>query len=354
MTLQRLVLDRQTTVLEPGHGTPHGELDNLKRAHEMLQLAGSPKELRRVADYGEAMRYAALKAGMGVEAQNEAAELTIRAMREIGTMLIEAELRGGDRRSEGFKVPAENFETLPALLDMQPSPARKYSMKCQQIARIPEERFEARLAGERAARRELTSAAMYRYARNLLRDESREGIVLPEGEFPVLYADPPWEYSNSGFEDSAASHYPTMPTERLAAAEGEGDLAWEVRRRAAENAVLFMWATNPLLEDALRVMNAWGFEYKTNMVWVKNRGPRMGFYVMGRHELLLIGVRGSSLPRQGSQPPSVLDAPVGAHSAKPHEVYDLVESMYAGPYLELLARNRREGWTPFGDEVGNG
>jgi N6-adenosine-specific RNA methylase IME4 len=195
---------------------------------------------------------------------------------------------------------------------------------------------------------------MYRYARNLLRDESREGIVLPEGEFPVLYADPPWEYSNSGFEDSAASHYPTMPTERLAAAEGEGDLAWEVRRRAAENAVLFMWATNPLLEDALRVMNAWGFEYKTNMVWVKNRGPRMGFYVMGRHELLLIGVRGSSLPRQGSQPPSVLDAPVGAHSAKPHEVYDLVESMYAGPYLELFARNRREGWTPFGDEVGNG
>ncbi len=79
---------RQITVLEPGQ--PHGELDNLKVAHEMLQLAGSPKELRRVADYAEAMRYAALKAGMGVEAQNEAAELTIRAMREIGTMLIEA------------------------------------------------------------------------------------------------------------------------------------------------------------------------------------------------------------------------------------------------------------------------
>jgi len=344
---------RQITVLEPGHGTPHGELDNLKHAHEMLQLAGSPKELRRVADYGEAMRYAALKAGMGVEAQNEAAELTIRAMREIGTMLIEAELRTGPRNS--IDSPGESI-TLPALLDMQRSQALKYSMKCQQIARIPEERFEARLAGERADRQELTSAAMYRYARNLLRDESREGIVLPEGEFPVLYADPPWEYDNSGLGGSASQHYSTMSTDRLAAAEGEGGLAWEVRRRTAENAVLFMWATNPLLEDALRVMNAWGFEYKTNMVWVKNRATygKLGFYVMGRHELLLIGVRGSSLPRQGSQPPSVLDAPVGAHSAKPHEVYGLVESMYAGPYLELFARNRREGWTPFGDEVGNG
>ncbi len=177
------------------------------------------------------------------------------------------------------------------------------------------------------------------------RAEVREA-VLPPGIYRVFYADPPWEYNNSGFVTSAAQQYDTMPTDAIC--------EMEIAPHAADNAVLFMWATNPLLPDALRVMEAWGFEYKTNMVWVKPK-TIAGFYVRGQHELLLIGVRGSMLPEITPLPPSVIQAPVSVHSAKPHEVYDTIEAMYPhGPYLELFARNRHDGWEAFGNEVPHG
>ncbi|PLS85491.1 MAG: hypothetical protein CYG60_12300 [Actinobacteria bacterium] len=173
---------------------------------------------------------------------------------------------------------------------------------------------------------------------------------MPDGVYRVIYADPPWEYANSGLGGSAESHYPTMSTDDLC-----GDFADDVKARAADDAVLFMWATNPLLTDAIRVMEAWGFEYKTNLAWVKNQATygKLGFYVRGKHELLLVGVRGSMIPEEERRPESVVAAPLGKHSKKPHEFYELVESMYpSGPYLELFARNKRSGWSSFGNQLG--
>ena len=165
--------------------------------------------------------------------------------------------------------------------------------------------------------------------------------ALTNRTFTVITADPPWQYSNSGFSTSAEAHYPTMPTDAIA--------AMPVADYAASNAVLFLWATNPLLPDALEVMRAWGFEYKTNMVWVKDRHVA-GFYCYGQHELLLIGVKGSAIPEY--VPSSLIQAPVSRHSAKPESVYELIERMYPhGPYLELFARAEREGWATFGNEV---
>ena len=181
-----------------------------------------------------------------------------------------------------------------------------------------------------------------------LQDEfGPQPVPLPPGVYNVIYADPPWQYDNSGFSTSAEQHYPVMPTEDLC------DL--DIETRAADNAVLFMWATNPLLMDALQVMGAWGFNYKTNLVWVKNKAVA-GFYVRGQHELLLIGIRGSCLPTLEPRPVSVIQANVGEHSAKPHSVYELIETMYPGStYLELFARNTRKGWQSYGNELnGNG
>lgn len=161
------------------------------------------------------------------------------------------------------------------------------------------------------------------------------------GRFPVIYADPPWQYSNTGFAQSVANQYPTMPTPDIC--------EMPVPDKSTTNAVLLLWATNPLLEDAMRVMAAWGFDYKTNFVWTKEQHMG-GFYCLGQHELLLVGVRGSSLPKDGSLVGSHLRFPRGEHSAKPQEVYALIEKMYDGPYLELFARNKRDGWTSFGNE----
>ncbi len=169
---------------------------------------------------------------------------------------------------------------------------------------------------------------------------------LPEGIFDVFYADPPWEYDNSELGGAAQKHYKTMNIEAICQMEVAGIVA--------DNAVLFLWATNPLLPEALRVMGSWGFNYKTNICWVKEgRGTygELGFYVSGGHELLLLGTRGSMLP-EGDKPLSVIRSLKGKHSKKPNCVYGMIERMYPrGRCFEIFARNTRQGWEVWGDEV---
>lgn len=164
---------------------------------------------------------------------------------------------------------------------------------------------------------------------------------IKDGAFPVIYADPPWEYSNTGLGGNVADKYPTMDTDAIC--------AMPIGQKATSNAVLFLWATNPLLEDALRVVKAWGFEYKTNIAWTKTT-QTTGFYCYGRHELLLICVRGACLPKPGSIGASHIHAATDEHSKKPDVFYELIERMYDGPYLEMFARRPRKGWTAFGNE----
>lgn len=163
-------------------------------------------------------------------------------------------------------------------------------------------------------------------------------------EFPVLYADPPWQYEHVETTDLRAieNQYTTMTAGALA------DLTVPV----AEHAVLFLWATNPKLPEALQVMAAWGFAYRTNMVWVKDR-IGMGYYVRGQHELLLIGKRGElPVPAPSDRPSSLIQAPRSEHSAKPEIVYDLIERMYPGlAKVELFARQQRPGWASWGHQA---
>lgn len=177
------------------------------------------------------------------------------------------------------------------------------------------------------------------------RDELQNPTNLPDGVFQVVYCDPPWQYSNSGFNSSAEQHYPTMNMDELK--------AMPVKGMRAENAVMFMWATNPLLKEAIELMEAWGFEYKTNIAWVKDRQINLGFYVYGKHELLLIGTNGSMLPI-GEKPSSVMTGTNRIHSKKPESTYELIEGMYPQlKYIELFARNTpRKGWVKWGNEVG--
>jgi N6-adenosine-specific RNA methylase IME4 len=183
-------------------------------------------------------------------------------------------------------------------------------------------------------------------SRSDLRDEMRELATptvlqeLPEGQFNVIYADPPWQYANSGISGAAENHYPTMTTEDIC----------NMNVPSAENSVLFLWATNPLLEDALRVCNAWSFNYKTNIAWIKERAGQ-GFYVKGQHELLFICVKGSFRPNDSLYVRSVVDAVREEHSRKPQKFYEIIETLYPnGKYLELFSRNKRERWVMWGNQ----
>jgi N6-adenosine-specific RNA methylase IME4 len=167
--------------------------------------------------------------------------------------------------------------------------------------------------------------------------------ALPIDQFSVIYCDPPWRYEHASTPSRAIElHYPTMTLD-------------EIKRLdvpAAPAAALFLWATSPKLAEALEVVDAWGFGYRTCMVWVKDK-IGMGYYVRQQHELLLIGRRGDMpLPDETTLPSSVVTAPRGRHSEKPPEFYDVIEAMYPGyPKVELFARAAREGWQSWGNEV---
>ena len=178
-----------------------------------------------------------------------------------------------------------------------------------------------------------------------LKRREREALPkpsLPVGKYRVIYADPPWQYSNSGFNQSAEAHYPTMPTSDIC------DIS--IAQLCTPETVLFLWATNPLLPEALTVMDAWGFEYKTNIVWNKGSAPGIGWYVKSKHELLLIGA-GTQTAHPITKPNSYFDAKRGIHSRKPSIVYEIIESMYNGPYVELFARTKRDDWDSWGNEL---
>jgi N6-adenosine-specific RNA methylase IME4/ParB-like chromosome segregation protein Spo0J len=178
---------------------------------------------------------------------------------------------------------------------------------------------------------------------------SNQSAPLPcDRRYPVIYADPPWAFDvydvDSGLARAAAAHYPTMPLEAIR--------ALPVADLSTPDAVLFLWTTSPHLEKAMTVLPAWGFEYRTNIVWVKH-APGLGYWVRNQHEVLLIGARGQMRsPPEGSRPASVIHAARREHSRKPDEAYELIEAMYPElPKIELFARSAREGWTVWGNQA---
>jgi N6-adenosine-specific RNA methylase IME4 len=171
-------------------------------------------------------------------------------------------------------------------------------------------------------------------------------VSLPR--YRVIYADPPWSYDDAGVRGGVDHHYPTLDADALA--------TLPVHLLAEPDAVLFMWATYPLLPDALRTMAAWGFTYKTiAFQWVKqNRKADTDFVGMGRWtrgntEPCLLGVRGKPKRTGAASVRQVVRAPVAKHSAKPPEVRDrIVDLLGDVPRIELFAREQADGWESTG------
>jgi N6-adenosine-specific RNA methylase IME4 len=179
--------------------------------------------------------------------------------------------------------------------------------------------------------------------------------AVPEGLFSTIVADPPWRYGNTSTRGAAEDHYPTMSIEELC----ELDIA---RDRAADQAHLYLWSTAAHLPDAFSVLTAWGFDYKTYLVWVK---PQMGMgnYFRVSTELVLFGVKGDMRTNDRGLM-NWFEAKRAKHSAKPRWFRELVMKASPGPYLELFARcektevlhscqcsNCTDGWTTWGNQA---
>lgn len=198
----------------------------------------------------------------------------------------------------------------------------------------------------------LTDAKPEMAIKKVLRQSKEQELAhrqsqLPVRKFGLIYADPEWSfktYSENGMDRSADNHYPTSTTEEI--------MSRDISSIAADDCVLFLWATAPMLPDALRVMKSWGFQYKSNLVWVKDR-MGTGYWFRNQHEILLVGTKGNiPAPAMGDQWSSIIEAGVGRHSEKPLDAYVLIEEYFPSlAKIELNARRRREGWEAWGNEL---
>jgi N6-adenosine-specific RNA methylase IME4 len=249
---------------------------------------------------------------------------------------------------------------------------QRAAVVCDDERTIPE-------LADRVKRGELTVKLVEKIAKSIPRDEQGKFVNADEGElrnaakkyhrdnraremadktvaaneqreksdqlFNVIYADPNWKFvtrSENGMDRAADNHYECANVAEIKA----------MKVPAADDCVLFLWATAPLLPEALEVMKAWGFTYRSNQIWAKNRAGT-GFWFRSQHEQLLVGTKGNiPAPAPGTQYSSLIEAPLGEHSVKPEAFAEMIEDMFSDvPSVELFARRPRLGWTAIGDEL---
>ncbi|WP_291516808.1 MT-A70 family methyltransferase [Acidovorax sp.] len=174
-------------------------------------------------------------------------------------------------------------------------------------------------------------------------------------KFKTILADPPWQFQNRtgkvAPEHKRLSRYGTLTLDDIKALPVAG--------AAADPAHLYLWVPNALLPDGLAVMDAWGFQYKSNIIWQKIRkdggpdGRGVGFYFRNVTEVLLFGTRGKKARtlQPGRTQVNIMNTRKREHSRKPDEQYPLITSCSPGPYLEMFARGKREGWAIWGNQA---
>jgi len=293
----------------------------------------------------------------------EAVRLRILAERRLGELLLAAPVARGSLLNGKVPGEASGQGRAPALRSVDSNDRSKeaqtlsdlgiskdQSARAKKLAAMPLEVIEQRLAeaekdGATSLRRVLCEANREVRTDQILADSQAGDGPESTTRYPVLLADPPWRYEHSvSTSREIENQYPTMTLDEIKALK-VGDLV-------TADAVLYLWVTSPKLEEGLDVMRAWGFSYRSCLVWVKDR-LGMGYWARQRHELLLVGVRGSFPPPAPElRPDSVIEAPRGEHSAKPVEAYELIERAFpALPKLELFCRTPRPGWDRWGHEA---
>ena len=351
---------------------PEANLVNYNAARSALKKAVRVDEVKDIRNKARALQVYAMQAKDG-QLAGDAAEIKSRATRRIGEIMEEMrqvkELAKGSRgkgpgrgkkgKKGGLsKNPPFPEKTLPSLgID------KNLAHAAREAAKMTEAKFEAQVAKTRsravaAAEGDTAIIAEARAERHTKKAEKRHERereltkkikALPDKKYAVILADPEWRfefYSEKGKTNSSAdNHYPTSALDEIKARN--------VNSIAAMDCVLFLWATAPMFPDALSVMKAWGFSYKSQFIWNKDR-IGTGYWNRNKHELLLIGTRGNvPAPAMGTQFSSLIDAPVGKHSEKPEAFYAIIEKYFPTlPKIELNRRGpARAGWDAWGNEA---
>ena len=197
---------------------------------------------------------------------------------------------------------------------------------------------------------------MAEFEKTSIDETSNNFIKYTQGKkYKTIYADPPWQFQNRtgkvAPEHKRLNRYPTMKLEDI--------MKLPVGDVADEKSHLYLWVPNALLPEGLQVMEAWGFEYKTNLIWEKTRkdgepdGRGVGFYFRNVTEILLFGIKGEKNRTldPGRSQVNLIRAMKKEHSRKPEEFIDLIEKCSNAPYLEVFARGNRDSWDMWGNQA---
>lgn len=315
-------------------------------------------EVKDIADKAAAMQHYARQAKDG-DLIAHATGIRKRAERRLGELMDEQRKAGQLAKPPNPKRRvAKKPDDPPTLADQGISKA--LADRARKAAAMPNEKFEAHVAhavkvavaATENDREVIKAARAERQAEKRARRQERERelgtkiTALPDKKYGVIYADPPWLFKTyseeTGSDHAAANHYPVMDVAAI----------HELEIPAADDCVLFLWATVPMLVHALDAMRLWGFKYKSHIVWVKDKAGT-GYWFCNKHELLLVGTKGDiPAPAPGDQSESAIMAKVAAHSAKPAVFAEMIERLYPNvPKLEMFARSKRAGWDVWGNET---
>lgn len=339
------------------------------------QLPGEIKDLSKFVLVGREKLVAVRAEIRAIEKVGLAQEVRAQKLKEaqdIADAVLDAEVRIGELMAKVPKATTGNQYTGKMVPDSTVAHQTKYEV-IREAGFTPKqvERFQTLAAHPeiveqaKAEARENDDIVSRSLVLNMVKEKKREelreqrsseiqsqiekpktdnhiDIFTTEKKYRVIYADPPWSYNdkqNVEVLGGAEKHYPTMSIQEICALPVPSE----------DNAVLFIWVTSPLLEDVFKVINAWGFKYKSSFVWDKI-AHNMGHYNSVRHEFLLVAVKGSCTPDVKKLFDSVVSIERTAHSVKPKEFREIIDTLYpVGERLEMFAREAGAGWDVWGN-----
>jgi len=333
------------------------ELDLLRKALESVREARSIQAAMKLSDDANAIGRIREQADNSRELIDEASVVRLFAERRLGELLKQTQLAKAAPGNQYTGTLDRSQDTTSPMCLRDLGITKSRSSRAQKLAELPQEAFDNYISDKVNTGEQPTIAAALKLqkqheAAQLASppEDTPTGFVtslqslLDEGRrYSTIVADPPWRHDNQASRASTSNHYPTMTLEEICSEP--------IAALAAKNCHLHLWATSPLLPEALTVISACGFEYKGTFVWVK---PQMGMgnYWRISHEILLLGIRGK-LEFQDHSQRSWIEADRTKHSEKPEEIRELIEKVNPGPYLEMYGRKPpvNSAWTVYGNEI---